>query len=107
LDSYSCTPPVLGGTFTATIDVGVQGHSFAVLLASPTSAERWLGNGQVLLVGLPFRNVTVLRARLAAFECPVPADPALVGLRLVTQVAHLGGGRPMLSNACDLVFGEY
>ena len=106
------TLPVLGSTYTATVDVGgTSGHSFAWLVGFSTPTTTLLNGGQTLLVNVadPHGELlqrTTLPGPLATFDIPVPADLALTGFNAATQALHTGGVAPFaLSNAQDLVLG--
>lgn len=110
--SLTVSPPVLGGTFRATVDLTTSGHGSAVLLAQLAPANLpWL-NGFVILIDLqtPPGGILALPAgsgALAVFTFPLPNDPRGCGLPLYTQAVHFGGavGGFALSNAQDVVFG--
>ncbi|MEW6074040.1 MAG: hypothetical protein AB1726_15770 [Planctomycetota bacterium] len=100
------SPPLLGTTFTATIDT--TGRSGAYLVGFPeplTQPTRW-GN---ILVDYTFPPGDFLGA-IAAWSDPVviridvPASPALAGFTLCTQAVRFGGGVD-LTNAQDLRLG--
>jgi len=109
--SYAATPPLLGATFTATVDLTTTGHAFAKLIGFGRPGEITLAGGQVLLVdpaspGGQLFGLPLVPGPLAVFHIAVPSAPGLCGLRLSTQAVHLGGGVPFaLSNAQDLVVG--
>lgn len=106
--SYTCNAPVLGGTFSATVDLSTSGHSFARLVARTTATDITLAGGQHLLCGgTSLGSTPTVAGPLANFLIPVPTDLALCGLAAHTQALHLGGVAPFaLSNAQDLVFGN-
>ncbi|MEW6477779.1 MAG: FG-GAP repeat protein [Actinomycetota bacterium] len=106
------TLPVLGSTYSATIDLaGTTGHSLAWLIGYSTPWTWTLGGGQTVLVnpadpGGELLQLGAVPGPVAAYDLPVPADPALAGLSLATQAIHLWGVRPFgLSNAQDLLLG--
>ncbi|MEW6071414.1 MAG: trypsin-like peptidase domain-containing protein [Planctomycetota bacterium] len=106
------TLPVLGTTYTATVDLGgTTGHSLAWLVGYSTPATLTLGGGQTLLVNIADPNGEILGqpfvpGPLATYNVPVPSDPALAGFPLATQALHSGGVTPFaLSNAQDLLLG--
>jgi len=106
--SYAAVPPLLGGTFTATVDLTTTGHTYAKLIGFRRPGEITLAGGQVLLVDptSPGGVLPLVPGPLAVFHVAVPSDPGLCGLRLSTQAVHLGGVTPFaLSNAQDLVVG--
>ena len=112
-DSYSVvTPPVLGGVFSASVDLGgTTGHALAFLVGFDGSVTLTLGGGQVLLALDLFGSGELLglasqAGPVAAFGVAVPNDLSLLGFGLFTQAIHLGGVTPFaLSNANDLVVG--
>ncbi|NOT29311.1 MAG: hypothetical protein HOP15_02550 [Planctomycetes bacterium] len=109
--NYACftaTPPVLGTTLHARVDLTSSGDVVAILIASLVPTSVLLPSGQTLLLELD--GATFLPPRsgpLATWELGVPNDPSLVGIQLTTQ-AFLLGGRPgiNLTNAMDLTFGR-
>ncbi len=105
--SYSATPPVLGQSWSASVDVALSGHAFAQIFGSFAAAQVPLPGGPVLLIAPPVFAVTPpLAGPVAAFSIPLPADPALLGLFIPTQALHSGGAPSFaLSNALDLTFG--
>ncbi|MEW6072964.1 MAG: FG-GAP repeat protein [Planctomycetota bacterium] len=113
-DSYTAvTLPVLGSTYTGTIDLGgTTGHSMAWLVGYATGLTLPLGGGQVLLVnvGDPAGELLGQGPRIGpvvAYDLPVPADPALSGAGVATQALHFGTWKPFaLSNAQDLFLGR-
>jgi hypothetical protein len=105
--SYSATPPVLGQSWSGSVDVAVSGHDFAQIFGSFAPAQVPLPGGPVLLISPPVFAVTPpLAGPVAGFTVPLPADPALAGLFIPTQALHSGGAPTFaLSNAIDLTFG--
>ncbi len=111
--SYAAvTLPVLGTTYSSTVDLGgTTGHSFALLVGFLAPLTMPLGGGQVLLVDVfdPSGELLMQSAvagPLAAYDVPVPADPSFAGIETFTQVLHFGGVLPFaLSNALDLFLG--
>ncbi len=111
--SYAATTlPVLGTTYTGSIDLGgTTGHNLAWLAGFSTTLTLTLGGGQVVLVNFadPAGELllqSVLPGPVATYDLAVPPDPLLAGFALSTQAVHLGGIRPFaLSNAQDLVAG--
>ncbi len=111
--SYVATPPILGGTFTGTVDLaGTTGHFIAALFGYATPLTLTLNGGQVLLVNVADPIGELLGQPLqfgpvAVFDIPVPNNVALCGFSLSTQALHVGGVVPFaLSNAWDLVVGD-
>ncbi len=106
--SYSATPPVLGRTFRARVDLTLSGDDLCSVVASLQPTSIVLPSGQTLLSSPS--QATFLPARpgpIATWEVRIPNDPSLAGLALTTQ-AFLFGGAPgiNLSNAMDLTFGR-
>ncbi len=107
----AATLPVLGTTFSATVDVGTSGHTFAWLIGYASPLSSLLGDGQVVLVntGDPAGELVAQSLQagpLAAFDVPVPHDTAYAGYEIFTQAVHLGNTEPfVLSNALDLTLG--
>lgn len=110
--SLSSNPPVLGGTWTATVDLTTSGHTFAQILGFQSPLDLPLPAGQTLLtnaldpggeqLGQPLRS-----GPLATFDLPVPNDPSLYGLSFSVQAIHALGVVPFaLSNALDIVLGS-
>ena len=104
--SYVASPPVLGSTWTARVDLSLTGHTQAQVLGYAGPATVGLPGGQVVLVGgakifsLPLMTVP------ATWSAPIPIDPSLVGQVLYTQAVHIDGVTPFaLSNAQDLLIG--
>jgi hypothetical protein len=98
--------PVLGSTFTATVDLAATGHTMAVLVARTSPTDVTLGGGQHLLCTGTKLYQASMGGPLASFSIPVPLDTSLCGFSLCLQAAHLGGVAPFaLSNAVDLVVG--
>ncbi|MEW6074591.1 MAG: SUMF1/EgtB/PvdO family nonheme iron enzyme [Planctomycetota bacterium] len=111
--SYTAvTPPVLGATYTATIDLGgTTGHNLAWLAGYATPFTFTLGGGQTLLINAGDPNGELLGQAfvpgpVATYDLSVPADPAFAGFEVATQALHWGGVQPWaLSNAQDFILG--
>ncbi len=111
--SYTAvTPPVLGTTYTGSIDLGgTTGHNLAWLAGFATPLSLTLGGGQAILMNVAdpsgeLLSQPVLPGPIATYNLPVPSDIAFIGLSLSTQALHFGGVQPFaLSNAQDLVLG--
>ena len=106
------TLPVLGGTYSALVDVGgLTGHNLGLLVGYSTALTLPLSGGQTLLVNIADSNGELLAQApvtgpVGTYDIPIPADVALVGFEVFTQALHLGGVQPFaLSNAQDLVLG--
>ncbi len=107
------TLPVLGATYTGTVDLGgTTGHNLAWLVGYTTPLTQPLGGGQTLLVNVSDPNGELLMqptkpGPLATYDLSVPGDLGLLGFTLATQALHLGGMQPFaLSNAQDLFLGQ-
>ncbi|MEW6071342.1 MAG: choice-of-anchor J domain-containing protein [Planctomycetota bacterium] len=106
------TLPVLGATYTATVDLGgTTGHNLAWLVGYSTPITLPLGGGQTLLANVADPNGELLlqpflAGPVATYNLPVPVDVAFAGVAASTQALHIGGVQPWaLSNAQDLVLG--
>jgi hypothetical protein len=102
------SPPLLGGTFTASIAGPSAVGSFLVGYAQPTTLASVWGNiladhlhPQGELLGWPFAA-----GDPAIIDIAIPDDPWLCGIELVTQGVRFGGGTFELTNAQDLVVGR-
>ncbi len=107
------TLPVLGTTYSATVDLGgTTGHALAWLVGFSAPLTFPLGSGPVVLVDFTdsageLLMQTLVAGPVAAFDVPVPPDPVLAGFEAATQAVHFGGGQPFdLSNAQDLFLGS-
>jgi hypothetical protein len=109
--SYTATAPVLGGTFTGTVDLSTTGHALSLLFAFDSSFTFTFPGGQVLLCSDVGGSGELLRQTpmagpFAVFSVEVPLDASLCGLPVYTQAVHFGTVTPFaLSNAQDLVVG--
>ena len=104
--SLSSTLPILGSTWTATVDLAQTGHATAILVARSLPATLPLGGGQtVLCTGTKLDSASAPGPE-AVFTNAIPNDLALCGFTLCVQAVHLGAVTPFaLSNALDLVVG--
>jgi len=97
------TQPVLGTTWRARVDLVSGQRAHALLFAYLHADERPLG-GSVLLG----RDLVAVfpETQPGRIEVPLPPEPSLIGIPLVTQ-ALVWGRRPgaELTNALDLVLG--
>ena len=113
-ESYTAvTLPILGATYTGTVDLGgTTGHSLALLTGFAAPLSFTLPGGQVLLVDIidPAGELLAqgaIAGPLATFHLTIPNDPALAGIDVVTQELHIGAVQPFaLSNAQDLRLGH-
>ncbi|MEQ1894196.1 MAG: PQQ-binding-like beta-propeller repeat protein [Planctomycetota bacterium] len=104
--SLSSSLPILGSTWTATVDLTETGHTSAILVARTTPTAIPLGGGQAILCGGTRLYSASAGGPEAVFTNAIPNDLALCGFTLCVQAAHLGGVVPFaLSNALDLVVG--
>ena len=106
------TLPVVGGTYTATIDLGgTTGHNLAWLVGFTAPLSLTWGGGQVILVDFtdPYGELMLLTPRpgpLATYDLAIPKRSIFVGFTCSTQAVHFGGFQPFaLSNAQDLTLG--
>jgi hypothetical protein len=102
--------PILGSTWTATVDLSTTGHTMASLFAFDGATDIPLRHGQRLLCanlsGSGRLFLAMQGGPLATFSIPVPLDLTLCGYTLCVQAAHFGGPPVFaLSNALDLVLG--
>jgi hypothetical protein len=108
-DTYTCTPPVLGGSVTMTVDVSSTGHPLGLVAGFLAPAVIPFG-ADTLLVDLTHPTGDILgllpvAGPLATHVVPIPGDPAICGLSVYTQGVHLGPTSFVLSNAQDLYLG--
>ncbi len=108
----AATLPVLGTTYSSTIDLGgTTGHNLALLVGYLSPLTFPLSGGQVLLVNVldPSGELLLQSAAggpIATYDMPVPVDPSFAGIFAATQAVHFGGIQPFaLSNAQDLLLG--
>lgn len=109
--SLTADVPQLGGTWNASVDLGLTGHGFAGLVGFASPANIPLPGGQVLLTnaldpGGELFGLPLAGGSPATFSLVVPNDPALCGTSLTAQAVHVTAVTPFaLSNAVDLVVG--
>ena len=109
--SLTANKPMIGTTWTATVDLTTTGHAFTQLIGYETPLTILLAGGQTLLVNVADPNgeqlgQPLLGGPVAQFVIPIPNDTALLGRCLSTQAIHALGVTPFrLSNALDLVVG--
>ena len=108
--SYTAvTLPVLGSTYTASVNVGTTGHTTAILAGYPAPLTFPLAGGQTGLVDVTkgeLLGFPVAPGPLAIIDVNIPSDVSLTGLKVYTQAAHFGVVYPFeLSNAQDLTLG--
>jgi len=108
----AATLPVLGTTYTGTIDLqGTSGHDFAWLTGFHSPLSFILGGGQALLVNIldPSGELLLATAKggpVASYDLLIPVDPHYAGVEAYTQALQFGGISTFaLSNAQDLVLG--
>ncbi len=103
----SVTPPLLGGTWSVTVDSSFQPgttRSYLVLRDAPASGPV-LAIGEILVGGV--RLLTASKRASGGpdlFSFPIPSDPALAGIRGSCQ-GLLFGSTLKLCNALDVVIG--
>ena len=114
--SYAASPPVIGTTFTATVDNGLAAQQSSFLFAFESATSLSLGGGQTLLCrdegrGELFTGLSLLptasSAGVDSFALAIPNDPLLCGTVLHSQALQLGNPPFVLSNALDLTFGAF
>ncbi len=108
--SLQVTPPMLGSSFTATVDLTTTGHDVAHLFAYDGAADIRLRGGQHFLCanlhGSGLLYSRTVAGPVATFQIPIRNDANLCGLHFSMQAVHYGGVVPFaLSNAQDLVIG--
>ncbi len=105
--SYTASPPVLGGTLRARVDLTASANSFAYVIVSLDPVSQPLPSGQTLLAALDNASFLALRSGpIAAWDVRIPNDPRLAGIRIATQAVQIGGASASYTNAMDLVFGR-
>jgi len=105
--SFTCNAPVLGASWSGTVDLTTTGHSSAYLYAFAAQTTTTLSQGQVLLGSGQLARFGPVAGPLASFSLAVPISTSLCGLHLTTQALHLGTVQPFAtSNAMDLVLGQ-
>ena len=114
--SYTASPAVLGGTFTATVDNNLAGKASSLLFAFDTPTSIALGGGQTLLCldfgsGELFTGGNLFPTSSAGgvdgYALAVPNLPQLDGAVAYTQALQFGGPPFVLSNAQDLTLGAF
>jgi hypothetical protein len=103
----SLTPPVLGTTWSATVDcsghapglVSIVSRSFRFTFAPGAQGQRLIAGPLLVQATLPHSG------NLVQFDLAVPNDAALCGLLCPTQ-ATISGGFIQRTNALDLVLGH-
>jgi hypothetical protein len=109
--STSASLPILGATFTATVDLSSTGHTSAWLFAFDSAFDFAFPGGQRLLCADLGGSGELLALApqagpLANVQGAIPNDSSLCGVVLCTQALHVGGVMPFaLSNANDLIVG--
>jgi hypothetical protein len=102
--------PVLGSTYQALVDLaGTTGHTHAILVGYAAPLSIPVGVPGTVLVNPTSRELLGFPLGLgpiATIDVAIPLDPALAGMEVFTQTAHIGGITPyILSNAQDLFLG--
>ena len=108
IPSLTITPPVLGASLHASVDLTMSGNSRCLVISSTTPASILLPSGQTLLCSLDGAEFLPARGGpIATWALGVPNDPVLAGVRITTQALMFGGSpEHNLSNAMDLTFGR-
>ena len=113
--SFSASPLVLGGTWTATVDNNVAGELASLLFAFDSQITLPLASGQTLLAidggngelfsgaGLP---PLTSAGGIDSFSLSVPNDPIYCGFQLTAQAIQFGTPPFTLSNAQDFTVGN-
>ncbi len=107
-DSYVADPLVIGGSWTATVDLSGTGHTSAYLFfyLAPDMAMIPKNGDWRLVTGPPIATIGPLPGPMASITLPVPCESSLVGFTLYSQAAHLFGPKPWrATNAQDLLVG--
>jgi hypothetical protein len=110
-DVLRCGLPVLGRTWRATVDCAGTGHDAALVFGLESPDARVAGSLGILLARAGARGELLHAAPaagpLASWDVAVPADARLLGFRCVVQAVLVGGRPSALTNAQDLVLGQY
>jgi hypothetical protein len=105
---FSADPPVLGTTWTGTVDATAHAgaSSTRIYFHALPSAGTFVPAGEILvdLASPRYALSTVAGGGVVVHSSPVPNDMALVGLPAALQALILGGGLE-LCNAMDVVVG--
>lgn len=106
-NSYSSGLPVLGQLWQAAVDVGLTGHTLAVVFASLAPGQVPMGPGRTLLLGGgAVQFLPIAPGPVAVYSFAMPASPSFAGLQVFTQAVHFGGAPDfLLSNSRDLTLG--
>lgn len=106
-NSYTCSVPLLGQTWHASVDLGATGHGFAIVFAASAPATVPVAPGFTLLLAPPFSEfLPVAAGPVATYSFAMPSNPTLAGFPLATQALHFGiAPTLLLSNALDLTLG--
>lgn len=98
--------PILGSSWTTTVDLTTTGHTSVFLFAADTPVDVALAGGQRLLCAGALIFTRNGSGPVASFTQPLPLNPALCGRTGCLQAVHFGGVAPFaLSNAVDLALG--
>ena len=113
--SYTATPPVLGGTFVATVNNNLAGEVASRLFAFEAPLSLTLAGGQTLLCIDTGSGELLTGAGVAptssaggvdTYSLPVPDVPATCGVAIYSQAIQFGTPPFTLSNAQDLTLGN-
>lgn len=106
----SSTAPLLGSTWTGTVDLaGHPGATASVLVAYARPSQGvTIRAGEILVDTTSARLLVqsgIVSGSIATHRLTIPNDPRLIGFSCATQVAILGGGTE-LCNAIDINVGR-
>ena len=113
--SYTASPTVIGGSFTATVDNNAAGQLVSRLVAFDAPTSFTLAGGQTLLCldlgsGELFTGSSLAPTSSAAgvdsYGLAVPPNPSLAGFAFCSQAIQFGNPPFVLSNAQDLTVGS-
>ena len=111
VSSYAASVGPIGGAYSGSVDLGLTGHAFAIVAFYLAPGALPFGS-DVILVDLAsppggFLTLGPQTGPVASFGSPIPNNPALCGVVVATQAAHLDLALPVrLTNAVDLYLGE-
>ena len=107
---YQSSPPILGQSWTGTIDAsGHAGAGLTLILVRAQPSPGLASPFGEILIGLGSANYFTSSALsgggIANHANPIPLNLAFEGIPAATQGLILGGAGPELTNAVDLVLG--
>ena len=113
LTGYLAPPPLVGQSWTPSVDNTATGATLALVVAYASPLDLFVpGIGSILVnvadPGGELTGGTLVGAGtgLVAFALPVPNAPSLCGFSAATQGVSFGGGSVLLHNAYDIVIGQ-